>query len=185
MARTKMNITLNRKPSSATVRPVALANLGAQLHQADLEAARVQGFEAGVMQANQKAAKAMDAAIDRLEKSREEALDTLSTSAVELAVEIARQIVRVEIQAENYDLERIVRGALSQSGLGRGKAVIHVCPQDYQRLEEVTFRNGTQVEIDSTLQPGDVHVQAAQGLLVREVSECMAAVREQLLEDLA
>jgi len=30
-----------------------------------------------------------------------------------------------------------------------------------------------------------VHVQGAQGLLVREVSECLASVREQLLEDLA
>ncbi len=180
-----MNIALNRKPSGATIRPVALANLGAQLQQADMEAARAQGFEAGMKQANQEAAKAVDTAIDRLEKSREEALDALSTSAVELAVEIARQIVRVEIQAENYDLERIVRGSLSQSGLGRGKAVIHVCSQDYQRLEEANFRSGTQIEVDSTLQPGDVHVQAAQGLLVREVSECIAAVREQLLEDLA
>lgn len=185
MARHEMNITLSRKPSGATIRPVALANLGSQVQQADLEAARAQGFQAGVLQANQEAAKAMDLAVDRLEKSRQEALDTLSTSAVELAVEIARQIVRVEIQAENYDLERIVRGSLSQAGLGRGKAVIHVCTQDYKRLEEVTFRNGTEVEVDSTLQPGDVHVQAAQGLLVREVSECIAAVREQLLEDLA
>ncbi len=185
MVRHEMNLTIARQPSGAVIRPVALANLGGQLQQADLAAAHEQGFLAGMKQANQTAAKALDEGLDRLDKAREEALAILSTSAVELAVDIARQIVRVEIDAGNYDLERIVRGALSQSGLGRGEAVIHVCPADHERLQEVTFRNGTEVEIDSTLKPGDVHVQAAQGLLVREVSECLSAVREQLLEDLA
>ncbi|MDF1836455.1 MAG: FliH/SctL family protein [Planctomycetota bacterium] len=185
MVQHKYNVAVGQKPSSIAVRPVSLTQLRSQLNTSDLEAARQAGYQAGLLEAHQGAAKALDAAVDRLDKSRQEALDALSTSTVELAVEIARQIVRVEIQAENYDLERIVRGALSQSGLGRGEATIHVCPADHKRLSEVTFRSGTEVAIDSTLEPGDVHVQAAQGLLVREVSECLASVREQLLEDLA
>ncbi len=185
MVQHKYNVSIGQKPSGAVVRPLSLAQLRSTVHDTDLEAARQAGYQAGMQEAHQQAAKALDDAVDRLEKSREEALDALSTSTVELAVEIARQIVRVEIQAENYDLERIVRGALSQSGLGRGKATIHLCPADHKRLDEVTFRSGTEVAIDTTLNPGDVHVQAAQGLLVREVSECLASVREQLLEDLA
>ncbi|MBL4769605.1 MAG: hypothetical protein JKY61_00280 [Planctomycetes bacterium] len=185
MAKHKLSVAIARKPIGAVIRPVSIVQLKSDLFNSDLQAARQAGFQAGMLEAHQNAAKAMDSAVDRLDQAREQALDALSTSTVELAVEIARQIVRIEIQAGNYDLERIVRGALSQSGLGRGQAVIHVCPSDYKRLEEVTFRNGTEVEVDTTLEPGDVHVQAAQGLLVREVSECLASVREQLLEDLA
>ncbi|MCA9000330.1 MAG: hypothetical protein KDB61_00305 [Planctomycetes bacterium] len=185
MAKHQFNVMIGRKPQDVVVRPVSLAQLRSDLHASDLEKARQAGYQAGMQEAHQKAAKALEDAVERLEKSREEALASLSTAAVELSVEIARQIVRVEIQAGNYDLERIVRGALSQSGLGRGNAVIHVSPVDYERLQEVNFRKGTEVAVDTGLEPGDVHVQAAQGLLVREVSECLASIREHLLEDLA
>jgi flagellar biosynthesis/type III secretory pathway protein FliH len=184
MAQHKYSIALGQKPTGAVIRPTSLSELRSTLHITDLEAARQSGYQSGMLDAHQASAKSLDEAIERLDKSREEALDALSTSTVELAVEIARQIVRVEIQAENYDLERIVRGSLSQSGLGRGKAVIHLCPADHKRLAEVEFRSGTEIAIDTSLEPGDVHVQASQGLLVREVSECLASVREQLLEDL-
>jgi flagellar biosynthesis/type III secretory pathway protein FliH len=185
MGKHQFNVALAHKPKDLVIRPVSMAQLKLNLHEGDLAKARQSGFDAGVAEAHQTAAKALEQAVSRLDQAREEALDAMTTSTVELAVEIARQIVRVEIQADNYDLERIVRGSLAQSGLGRGQAVVHVSPTDYDRLQQVTFRNGTEVAIDTNLEQGDVHIQSAQGLLVREVSECLASIREQLLEDLA
>ncbi|MEZ5973439.1 MAG: FliH/SctL family protein [Planctomycetota bacterium] len=143
------------------------------------------GRAEGEAQAIEGAAGILQEAADRLDAAREQALDQLAGTAVELAVEIARQLLQVELQAGNYDLERIVRSSLSHSGLGRGNAVVHVSPEDMDRLAHVTFRKGTEIEADAKLSMGDVHVQSPRGLLVREVDACLETIREQLLEDMA
>ena len=169
----------------AQIRPVSLQELGESVNKMHLQEAYERGLQAGEELATKSAAGVLGEATERLEASREQALDNLSVDTVQLAVEIARQLVQVEIAAENYDLERIVRMSLAHSGLGRGSAVIHVSPEDHKRLESITFRSGTEVFPDSKLERGDVHVESPRGLLVREIDACLDTIREQLLEDIA
>ena len=128
-----------------------------------VERARREGQRA----ACETAAKALAAAAERLDLAREEAAATLASQSVELALEIARNLIRAEVPA---------------SGAGRGACVIHVHPHDAAMLAGVRFRAGTAIEPDETVARGDVHVSTANGLLVREIPEALASVEARLGE---
>lgn len=185
MADSVHRIALSALPSDAQVQPLTLAQLDRRLRADERESAYARGFEEGVRQAQEQAAGALQAAVERLDASREHALDQLTSAAIELSVEIARQLVQVELQAGHYDLERIVRMSLAHSGLGRGAAIVQVSPEDHERLAHVTFRRGTEIVPNTALESGDVHVESPNGLLVREIETSLDSIREQLLEDIA
>ena len=178
-------IALHRAPSEAQVQPLRLAQLDQRIREEDRSEAYERGVREGLEQATAQAAGALQEAVERLDAARELALDQLTSAAVELSVEIARQLVQVELKAGNYDLERIVRMSLAHSGLGRGSAIVQVSPEDHQRLSHVTFRRGTEIVANNALDSGDVHVESPNGLLVREVETSLESIREQLLEDIA
>jgi flagellar assembly protein FliH len=148
-------------------------------HVADqVERARREGQRA----ACDTAAKALTAASERLDLAREEAAAALASQAVELALEIARALIRAEVSAGRHGLEAMVRDALAASGAGRGACVLHVHPHDAAMLAGVRFRAGTVIEPDETVARGDVHVSTANGLLVREIPEALAAIEARLGE---
>jgi flagellar biosynthesis/type III secretory pathway protein FliH len=129
-------------------------------------------------------ADALVAALDQLEEQRERAQRELAHQAIDLAVEIASALLRVRIGAGEYDLERVVRGALADSGVGRGEVTVHLHPEDHAQLADVLFRTGTTLAVDPSLARGDVHLSTPRGLLVRDVEGSLDSIREQLLEDL-
>ena len=144
------------------------------------EAIRREAF----MEATETAAKALASAAERIELAIDRAEESLSCDAVELGVEIARQILKLEVQAGNYDLERIVRATLGASDVKRGRCVVYVHPDDAAMLEDTVFREETEVRPDASVPRGGVHVETPRGLLVRDASAAREEIREQLLEDL-
>jgi flagellar biosynthesis/type III secretory pathway protein FliH len=144
-------------------------------------AAREAGRRAGDEALLASIAGAVDEAVARLDASREEALTHLNHTAVGLAVEIARQLLRVELPTGRYDLEGIVREALSFSGTGRGRCVVHLHPADAGALQGVPFRAGTEIEADPSVSRGSVHITTPHGLLVRDIDEALRAIGERLL----
>lgn len=128
---------------------------------------------------------ALEMAAERLDQAREAAENEVPGQVIDLAVAIARELLIVELHAGNYDLERMVRSTLADSGVGRGECTVHVSRQDAERLKSVTFRAGTRIEADPSLSDGDIQVTTPRGLLVREIDSCMDAIREQLLEEIA
>lgn len=127
---------------------------------------------------------ALEAAAARLDAARLEAEENLPSHVVELSVAIASELIAVELRAGNYDMERLVRGALASSGVGRGVCTVHVSRTDAERLAATSFRSGTTIEADPSLTPGDIHITTPRGLLVREIEPSVDAIREQLLEEL-
>ncbi len=185
MSASPYKVSLARPIVGAQIQDLAPGVLVRSLEQERLQAAEERAHQAGYSEAMQSAAQALNLAAERLDQAREQATALLRAEAVDLAVEIARQLVQVEIAAENYDLERIVRMSLAHSGLGRGSAVVHVSPGDHERMAEITFRAGTELKPDPKIAPGDVQVEGPRGLLVREIEASLDSIREQLLEDLA
>ncbi|MCC7011016.1 MAG: hypothetical protein IT454_00525 [Planctomycetes bacterium] len=146
-----------------------------------LAAARTQGERL----ASQRAAQALERAEAKLDAAREEAAAALARSSVQLAVEIARTLVRNEIDNGRMNLERIVRDSLAASGVGRGACSVHLHPLDAAQLANVKFRSGTAIEPDEAVARGDVHVVTPNGLLVREIPEALRAIHERLLGELS
>jgi flagellar biosynthesis/type III secretory pathway protein FliH len=152
----------------------------------DAEArAHARGYDEGVQEALRGAAGALERASVALDEARARARDELAHDAVQLGVEIARELLRHEIDQGHYDLERIVRETLHTSGVGRAACVVHLNPLDATRLASATFRTGTQIEADPEVARGDVQVTTSRGLLVRDVEQALEAISERLRQDIA
>lgn len=172
-----LTVRVDRSPTAARVVPGGLDGF--------LRRCLAQARAEGERDASQRAAKAFEAATARLEAQQAEAADALARNAVQLAVEIARTLVRVEIDAGRHGLEKIVRESLAASGVGRGAAQVHLHPADHALVADVRWRSGTVVEADEAVQRGDVHISTHQGLLVREINDSLRAIHERLLGELA
>jgi flagellar biosynthesis/type III secretory pathway protein FliH len=154
---------------------------GLAAHVAAREArARAAGRAEGLLEARSGAVGALAAAAERLDRAREAALDGVVHQTVDLALEIARTLLRCELPEGRYDLEGMVREALGFSGVERGRCVVHLHPEDAARLADVSFRAGTQLEADPGVARGSVHVTTPQGLLVRDLDEALRAIGERL-----
>jgi flagellar biosynthesis/type III secretory pathway protein FliH len=147
---------------------------------ARLTCARAEGERLGRAEAGA----ALDAAVARLAAVEEEARTALAGTAVDLALEIARTLLRGEIQRDRHDLERIVRATLAEAVTGRAPCVVHLHPSDHARLSETKFRSGTRIEPDTGVAKGDVHVETSLGLLVRDLDGTLAAIGRRLKEEL-
>ena len=73
-----------------------------------------------------------------------------------------------------------MRETLASSGVGRGNCTVHLHPDDFATLAQVSFRVGTKIEADSAVAPGDVHISTPQGLLVHETSQALESIRAAL-----
>ena len=185
MSADRVVLRASRAPSRVRVAAGDGAALSARLEREASERAREEGREAGRREALEGAARALEAAVARIEAEREVALAALSAEAVDLAVAIARTLVRCEIEAGRADVERIVRDTLAASGVGRGACVVHLHPADAARLERVSFRAGTVIESDHEVARGDVHVTTPWGVLVRDVDGSLDAIAERIRGEIA
>ena len=136
-------------------------------------------------EAVRRACGALERAGEELVAAREAAEAALASDAVHLAVEIARQLLRVEIAEQNYGLEEIVRSTLAASEIKRGRCVVRLHPDDVAALQGVTFRDETEIQADVEVEPGAVVLETPKGLLVREPEAVLDDIREQLLQDIA
>ena len=128
------------------------------------------------------------AALERARASFDEARSSLADEAVQdvvwLAVEIASHLVRGEIDAGRYDLERIVRDVLEAADVGRAACTLHLHPEDAKALGSVPLRAGTAIEEDVEVARGDVHVTTPHGVMSRQLEEASASIREAILSQL-
>lgn len=180
----RMSIELELAPSGVELRPGRAGDFLAERHEALLERARAEGRAQGERAALEGPAKRLDEAVERLEAALVELRAEAERNAVELALGIARQLVRAELSEGTHDVERIVRDTLAQSGVGRGACVVHLHPADFERLRNVVFRAGTKLEADEDVPRGSVHVTTPKGLLVHEVDACLDAITERLRGEL-
>ncbi len=183
MSRT-LRVTLHSAPSGAKLRRDGLESVRDEVHAQTVTEAFERGRESGRKEAIGGAVQVLQAAAARLDAARERAEQDLPREVVELAVEIADQLLRVRLADGAYDLERMVRNALAGGCSDRSRCVVHVHPKDLAQLEGVVFREDTSVVARADLAPGTVHVETRRGLLVRDPLEALAEIREALLEGL-
>jgi len=166
------------------LRAVRLLASGAEARNALAERARESARSEGAREALAEVAARVERIVSALESEREAAEANLAHVSVELALVIAREILRREIRAGNYDLEKIVREALSETAGAAGPCTVRLNPTDRAALESVPFRSGTTLLGDEGVRRGDVQVETALGLLVRESSRLLDAIEQRLLEAL-
>lgn len=178
-------LRLSERPVAVRiVRGDALAML-AESTRAQVAAARAQGVAEGEARAIAGAARALEAAVEAFAAAAVEREQALARDAIELALVVARRILRKEVDAGRYDLERIVRETLAASGAGRGACVVHLHPDDLAALQGVPFRAGTELQADHEVARGEVHVTTARGTIVRDIDAALASIATRLAEEAA
>jgi flagellar biosynthesis/type III secretory pathway protein FliH len=163
----------------------SLDEIGSEMLKIDRDAAMNVARQEGHDDATAHAVNALNQATAKLEEARVDAEESLATNAITLAVEIARQVMKVQIASGDYALEQIVRSTLSASEIKRGECAVHLNPVDAQALESVVFRDGTVIVADGDIPRGSVRVETPRGLLVRDPNAALNEICEQLLEDFA
>ena len=142
--------------------------------------AREQGLREGLARAGE----LFDRAVQHLEAIESESRAALARASIELALEIARVLLGRELAQGNYDLEGIVRSTLSEAAVGRSPCVVHLHPGDHAALSATRFRSGTRLAPDEGVPRGDVHVETALGLLVRDLDGALESIGRRLRESL-
>ena len=142
------------------------------------------GLQDGQTAQRDAAAEVLHSVAQALEAFGEQARADLARTSVELALAVSQRILRKQIELGEVDLESIVRESLRSASTERGPCVVHLHPADAQLLDGVPFRGGTEIRPDVEVRRGDVHVETAQGLLVREIDGILESIGERLLEDL-
>lgn len=183
MAR-RLQLTLTAPPARAAVRRDGLDAVREEVLQRLVAAAYARGRADGSKETLAGGARLLQAAAERVDAARERAERALPREVIELSVELTDQLLRLRLADGAYDVERIVRSALAGGGLERGRCVVHLHPTDLARLEDVRFREDTELVPDPDLAPGTVHVETKRGLLVRDPHEALEHIREALLEGL-
>jgi flagellar biosynthesis/type III secretory pathway protein FliH len=175
------HLELDLAQAPASVRVVAAHEIQAC---ADAEQrGHARGLAEGEARATSGAVRKLDDTIAELVRAREETDRAVAEDAAKLALVIAREIVRAEVDAGRYDIERIVREALHASGAGRAECVVHLHAEDLKRLAGVQFRSATRLEADPEVSHGDVHVSTPRGIVVRDLDAMLATIAERLKED--
>jgi flagellar assembly protein FliH len=175
----KLEISLPELPTA--VRVIAASELAASNEAEKRGYAR--GSAEGESRATGAAVRRLDEAVAALVRAREESDRAVAEDSVKLALVIARELVRREVDAGRHDIERIVREALQVSGAGRAECVVHLHAEDLKRLSGVAFRSATRLEADPEIARGDVHVSTPRGIVVRDLDAALASVAERLKED--
>ena len=175
---------LASQPSAARISTDGLHGTVERLIGDRLQAARELGFTEGHRAAVEDSAGLLNRAAEALDALREEAAESLARTSAQLGLAIASHLVRAEIDAGRYEVEAIVREVLAASGIGRGSCVVHLSPEDVERLADVSFRAGTEIEADIEVPSGDVHVTTPHGLLVREMDRALHDIGERILGEI-
>ncbi len=176
--------TLTAPPARATLRKDGLDDVRVEVVERQIAAAYALGRADGTREALEGAGRLLDAAVQQVDAARNRAEQDLPREVLELAVEVADQLLRARLADGAYDLERIVRGALAGGGVDRGRCIVRLHPTDLKRLDGVHFREDTSLVAQSDLALGTVHVEMTRGLLVRDPVEALEQIREALLEGL-
>ncbi|MFT7670488.1 MAG: flagellar biosynthesis/type III secretory pathway protein FliH [Planctomycetota bacterium] len=173
MSQAKGIITVHTKcvPGDVRILLGSIDELDATLRSQRDDRMRAEGF-----------AQATQNALVKFDESRLTMLDELADCAAKLASEVAEVLLYKEIGEGNYDIVAIVRDTLASSFNAQGIATIHVNPVDQVALESTSFRSGTTIQADPGVRRGNVHIDTNHGLLVRDMDDCLEAVRLKLRE---
>lgn len=172
-------LQLHSAPVSVRITNASIEILSRRILDGRVESSFARGQEEGMTRVGQSAAVALGKAVERLDEIGRE----VERFSAQLAVEIARHIVRAELQTDCEALESIVRETLADSGVGRGRCAVHLNPDDLKALEGITFRQGTELVGDPSVQRGDVQVTTPQGLFVREIDGMLDNLRRHFSEE--
>ncbi len=128
---------------------------------------------------------ALEKAADKCREAREKIIEQAEGQLLDLSIEIAQKVLMQEIQAERYQIDPIVREALSKIPQ-RTDVVVHLHPDDLARCElaEQDGSDSAQATVRFAADPGvdrgECLLQTSGGTVKSTVEEHMAEITKTL-----
>ncbi len=177
-------VRLSVPPSSVRVRPEPSGQALDAVIAEILESERTLAFEAGRAQANAELAGLVDQLTSELDEDAAHNLNELAEASTRIGIQVARELLKLEVVAAGHDIEAMVRSALGQLRSGRDACQVRLHPEDLARLEGVAFGSTVSFEAEPSIRRGDVVVISPQGRLVRSLDDAMDAIGDALRAEL-
>ncbi len=128
---------------------------------------------------------ALEKAADKCREAREKIIEQAEGQLLDLSIDIARKVLMQEIQAERYQIEPIVREALSRIPQ-RTDVVVHLHPDDLARCElaEQDGPDSAQATVRFSADPGvdrgECLLRTSEGTVESTVEEHLAEITKTL-----
>lgn len=172
----------------------ALAEAEAR-HRAELEAARQEAFQRGVEEGRRQAAAQMEASVARLARAVEEIAGLkprlraeVEREAVELALAIARRVLRRELHVDPEAVLGLAKAAFEKAAL-REVTAVRLHPAHAAAIRAHLARIGApqaiEIREDASLEPGAVLVDTVRGAIDASMETQLAEIGRGLADALA
>ncbi len=133
------------------------------------------------------ARRALKMALAELDRLRADVVSQAEQDLVDLSLEIARKVLAQEIQADRYQIDPIVREALSQAPPGQ-EAIVRLNPADFAQIEQAKGEDeqegagNIRFVADPAVPRASVKVETAEGTVEADVESKLDDIGEVLRE---
>lgn len=184
-------LTRTERPATARTREASRAEAEAAAHARGFEAGRAEA-EASQGAAVATAVEALEAALGGLRERERQRDEAVVHAALSLAIAVARQLLRREIEVDPEALLPCLADAFEALPAG-GEIVLALAPADLARLEAggaealrgLAVRWNARLSQDARLRPGEARVEAAGAQVELALDPMLARVEQALRERLA
>ncbi len=118
-----------------------------------------------------------------IRKKLDQEIQSLEPQVVDLALAIAKSVIQKEVEKNNYDIQKIVRGVLSSLQESEQPLAVHVNPEDHKVLNELQAApDAKQIRFvaDPKIPKASCAVETAYGKIVREVDSLLQEIAQSL-----
>ncbi len=151
------------------------------------EAAKQDGYKAGIIQAQQEI-ELFKTALNEFFNYKDKVFDSVSVCILDIAVEIAKKIINKEIENDSHAIISIIRNAVEEVNKTENKITLKVMPKDVEIVKDSLpeiFTDGTYeakitVIPDNAIKEGGVIIETSNGIIDATIESQMEIMKQAL-----
>ena len=151
------------------------------------ETAKQEGFQAGIDKANE-AIEDLKAKFAEFYAYKDALFDKVSGCIMDISVEIAKKIIKKEMEVDKEATISIIKGALEEVNRTENKITLKVMPQEVEivkdKLPEIFEDNAFEAKImvvpDNSIEEGGVIIETSNGLIDASIKTQLAIIEKAL-----
>lgn len=151
------------------------------------EAAKKEGYEQGIIDSKQDLENIRNK-FSEFYAYKDELFNKVSDCIYDIALEIAKKIIKEEAQTNKENVIPIIKEAIEEINRTENKIVLHVMPQDVElvkdKIPEIFSNNYTEAKItvipDKNIQEGGVIVETSNGLVDATIETQLSIIEKAL-----
>ncbi len=151
------------------------------------EAAKKEGYEEGIQNASA-ALNELRSKFSEFYSYKDEVFEKVSECIFDVAIEIAKKIIKQETETKKETIIPIIKEAVSEINKTENKIILHVMPKDAEivkeKLPEIFSENNTEAKIlviaDNEIKEGGVIIETSNGIIDAAIETQLSIIEKAL-----